>query len=193
MKSSTKASTKTLAGCLSGRALLRRSLPRFVGMNPRLCGLLLLSEEICLMVLKRHRGKGGTALRAQRRHMELARVSHGACAQLEGGRDFAWEVPYDLRYLKSCDAKGNIMSSATSCGRKIYDMVVEGCFYKPSGAHGKKWRVLTSSPQLAALQRCCCPGHKEHLLPDGHVKYAAGGGDPGWHPLGVQASGPRCV
>ena len=104
--------------------------------------------------------------------------------------------PGDLRYLKSCDAKENIMSSATLCGRrrKIYDIVWEGCFYKPSGTHGKKWRVLTSSPQLAAvLQRCCCPGHKEHLLPDGHVKCAAGGGDPGWRPPGVQASGPRCV
>ena len=111
--------------------------------------------------------------RAQRRYLELARVlSEGACEQITSGREVAWEVPFDLPYWRQCEAEQRIMKAAASCGRKLYDIIVEGCFYKAPEAHGKKWRVMTTSPQLAAaLRRCRCPGHKDHTCPSGPVRF----------------------
>ena len=111
--------------------------------------------------------------KTQRRYLELARVlSQGACEQITSGREVAWEVPYDLRYWRQCEAEQNIMHAASSCGRKLCDIIVEGCFYKSSEARGKKWRIIATSPQLAAaLRRCRCPGHKDHDVPLGPVKF----------------------
>ena len=112
--------------------------------------------------------------RAQRRFLEVAlQLSDAACSQVTDGRDFAWEVPADIRYWKNNRAEKAIQDAASSCGRKLYTMVVNGCFYpKASGAHGKSWVITTTSPQLAAvLRRCRCPGHKDHEIPEGAVKF----------------------
>ena len=61
--------------------------------------------------------------RAQRRYLELARVlsQEPAEAVISHGR-------YHMTWRNS-EAEQNIMQAATSCGRKLCNIVVEGCFY----------------------------------------------------------------
>ena len=103
--------------------------------------------------------------RGQRRALESARIlSEAACRSIHEGNEIAWETPMDMSYWKDSLAEQNIRKAATACGRPLHVLIVEGCHYpKTQGAHGKRWRILTTSHQLAAvLRRCRCPGHKEH-------------------------------
>ena len=104
-------------------------------------------------------------LRAQRRCKDVAYVlAQGACAQMDGGRHFAWEWPMDLKYGWDCEATRLIFDRGRALGLDLYDFVVHGCAYhRNPEVHGKKWRIITSSPSLAtALRGKRCPGHKEH-------------------------------
>ena len=104
-------------------------------------------------------------LRAQRRCKDVAYVlAQGACAQMDGGRHFAWEWPMDLKYGWDCEATRLIFDRGRALGLDLYDFVVHGCAYhRNPEVHGKRWRIITSSPSLAtALRGKRCPGHKEH-------------------------------
>eukprot|EP00439_Symbiodinium_sp_Y106_P010270 s5273_g1.t1 len=114
--------------------------------------------------------------RAQRRSLEVAfELSKGACRQIREGRHVAWEIPLDLRYWKECRAEQALHEAAQAAGRPLHHIIVDGFFLEPEGAHGKRWRILTTSHQLAtALRRCRCPGHKEHEGTSGPVSFPKG-------------------
>ena len=56
-------------------------------------------------------------LRAQRRCKDIAwELAQGACAQMEGGRHFAWEWPMDLKYGQDCEATRTIFDRGRALG-----------------------------------------------------------------------------
>ena len=111
--------------------------------------------------------------RNQRRILEMGKILAGAgVEQLAHGRDFCWEWPLSARYGVDCAGVRDLHQAAALHGRKLYDLVVDGCCdHEDKIAHGKRWRVLTSCPNMAAsLRRCRCPGHKEHPDDPGPVR-----------------------
>ena len=135
--------------------------PAFVWIAPHVKGALVReghASHISPMQWRNH-------LRAQRRCKDVAwELAHGACAQMDGGRHFAWEWPMDLKYGHDCEATRLIFDRGRALGIDLYDFVVHGCAYHQApDVHGKKWRIITSSPSLAtSLKGRRCPGHKEH-------------------------------
>eukprot|EP00439_Symbiodinium_sp_Y106_P048762 s3212_g6.t1 len=143
--------------------------PAFVWIAPHVKGALVReghASHISPMQWRNH-------LRAQRRCKDVAwELAHGACAQMDGGRHFAWEWPMDLKYGHDCEATRLIFDRGRALGIDLYDFVVHGCAYHQApDVHGKKWRIITSSPSLAtSLKGRRCPGHKEHPeTPGGRV------------------------
>ncbi|CAE7836823.1 GIP [Symbiodinium sp. CCMP2592] len=111
--------------------------------------------------------------RAQRRALEVAEsLAEAGCQQLRAGREFVWEWPLSATYGRDCAALRNLTAAATETGKKLCDFVIEGCAdHEDRSAHGKRWRIITTSRQVAAsLRRCRCPGHKEHPDDPGPVR-----------------------
>ena len=76
---------------------------------------------------------------------------------------FVWIAPHVTRL---------IFDRGRALGIDLYHFVVHGCAYHQAPeVHGKKWRIITSSPSLAtSLKGRRCPGHKEHPeTPGGRV------------------------
>ena len=77
--------------------------------------------------MKTSPGQWRNQLRGQRRRKDIAwELAKGACAQLDGGRRFAWEWPYDVKYGHRCEATQMIFDRGRQHGCDLYDFVVDG-------------------------------------------------------------------